>query len=388
MQELYNSPDLTRDNYLVDLTEEKQIRATLEPRQDAEALRMKRYLAMPDLSRTTGSPLHDIVEKAKNTPALKNFDDIIIPEIIDTHTLFDLFDFPADHVARSTSDTYYADETHVLRTHDTVMWHYFLNTPEVKKKIEEKKVLGVVCYGKVYRKDEIDRKHMNVFHQFGGLYLQPDEMGIMPIDELKNVLTQIVQGLFGADVKFQFLEDTFPYTDPSLQIEVEINGQWIEIMGGGMPKKSALKKMGLEGYNGWAFGFGLERLAIISMELPDIRLLWSDDERVKKQLKLGQKFNEVSKFPPVVRDISFIVPTDFVPNNYFDLVRETAPDMVEQVELLDKYENAEKFGEDKVSYAYRVTYRSLDKTLTGSEVDALHKKLEEVTAQTYGATIR
>ncbi len=388
MENIYNSPDLGRQDYVVDMSEEKQIRASLEPRQDPEALRMKRYLAMPDLSRTAGSPLHDIVEKAKSTPALKNFDDITIPEIIDTHTLFNLFDFPADHVARSTSDTYYADDMHVLRTHDTVMWHYYLNTPEIKKKIEEKKVLGVVCYGKVYRKDEIDRKHMNVFHQFGGLYLQSDEMGVMPIDELKHVLTQIVQGLFGADVKFQFLEDTFPYTDPSLQIEVEINGQWIEVMGGGMPKKSALQKMGLTGYNGWAFGFGLERLAIISMELPDIRLLWSEDERVKKQLKLGQKFVEVSKFPPVVRDISFVVTNDFVPNNYFDLVRETAPDMIEQVELLDKYENAEKFGEGKVSYAYRVTYRSLDKTLTSAEVDALHKKLEEVTAQTYGATIR
>jgi phenylalanyl-tRNA synthetase alpha chain len=169
---------------------------------------------------------------------------------------------------------------------------------------------------------------------------------------------------------------------------VDVNGQWIEIMGGGMPKKSALQKMGLKGYNGWAFGFGLERLAIISMELPDIRLLWSEDERVKKQLKLGQKFMEVSKFPPVVRDISFVVTSDFIPNNYFDLVRETAPDMVEQVQLLDKYENVEKFGTGKVSYAYRVTYRSLDKTLTGSEVETLHKKLEEVTNRTYNADIR
>jgi hypothetical protein len=88
---------------------------------------------------------------------------------------------------------------------------------------------------------------------------------------------------------------------------------WVEIMGGGMPKKSVLKKMGLEGYNGWAFGFGLERLAIISMELPDIRLLWSEDPRVKKQLKMGQKFVEVSKYPPIVRDISFIVDKSLIP---------------------------------------------------------------------------
>ncbi len=375
-------------NYMASRDEEKEILKKLDARQDAEAARIKRYLAMPDLSRTVASPLHDIVEKAKNTSALKDFDNIDIPEVIDTHTLFDLFDFPADHVARSKSDTYYVDDTHVLRTHDTVMWYYYLNLPEVQKKITENKTLGVVCYGKVFRKDEIDRKHMNIFHQFGGLYLQPDSMGVVPIDELKNVLSQIVKSLFGENIKYRFLDDVFPYTDPSLQVEVEVNGEWVEILGGGMPKKSSLKKIGLEGYNGWAFGFGLERLTIISMELPDIRLLWSADPRVTKQLKLGRKFVEVSKYPPIVRDISFVVNKDFIPNDYFDIVREIAPDMVEQVELLDKYENEEKFGKDMVSYAYRITYRSLDRTLTNAEVDELHKKLEEATIKSYGAKIR
>src|SRR3989338_9348943 len=142
-------------------------------------------------------------------------------------------------------------------------------------------------------------------------------------------------------------------------------------MGGGMPKKSVLSKLGLEGYNGWAFGPGLERFAMISMELPDIRLLWSDDERVKKQLKLGQKFTEVSKFPPITRDISFIVDNSFAPNIYFDLIRDIGGDLVEEVELLDKYENEEKFGKDKLSYTYRVVYRSNEHTLKSKEVDPL-----------------
>jgi phenylalanyl-tRNA synthetase alpha chain len=97
------------------------------------------------------------------------------------------------------------------------------------------------------------------------------------------------------------------------------------------------------------------------MELPDIRLLWSEDPRVTKQLKLGQKFVEVSKFPPVVRDISFVVPNTFVPNDFFDLAREIVPDMLEEVTFIDKYENAAKLGEGNVSYAYRITYRSLDR---------------------------
>lgn len=375
--------------YKISRSEEEEILKGLEKREDAEAVRIKRYLGMADLSRTPDSPLYDMVERVKKVKTLQNFDVIDIPEVISTEILFDLFDFAPDHVARSKSDTYYINEKNVLRTHDTVMWHYYLDLLEIKKKVEEKENLGVLCYGKVFRKDEIDNRHMNIFHQMGGLFLQPDEKGIMPLESLKEVLSEIVESIFGKEVKYKFLDDTFPYTDPSLQIEVEINGNWIEIMGGGMPKKSVLKKLGLEGYNGWAFGFGLERLAIISMQLPDIRLFWSEDERVKSQLKLGQKYKEVSKFPAVLRDISFIVENTFEPNTYFDLIRETiGEEMIEEVKLLDKYENIEKFGEGKISYAYRIIYRSLDRTLTNEEIDLLHKKLEEKTKEVYSAIIR
>lgn len=375
--------------YKIPLDEEKEILKKLESREDAEALRMKRYLSMPDLSRTEGSPLYEIMEKIWKLPTFKNFDNIIIPEIVSTDILFDLFDFAPDHPARSKSDTYYVDNTHVLRTHDTVMWYYYTQLPEVKARLAAKKPLGVICYGKVYRKDEIDNRHMNVFHQFGAWYMTPADTMPLTVEDLKNALIEIVKAIFGPETNYRFLDDTFPYTDPSLQIEVLINGQWIELNGGGMTKESVFKKFGVEGYNAWAFGIGLDRAAIISMELPDIRLLWSDDPRVKSQLKLGTKYKEVSKYPPVVRDISFVVSASFVPNDYFDLIRETiGEDMIEEVSLLDKYENEEKFGKGKVSYAFRVVYRSLDRTLTGEEVDALHKKLEEKTKEIYNAAIR
>ncbi|MCC7500466.1 hypothetical protein IT396_01535 [Candidatus Nomurabacteria bacterium] len=375
--------------YRIDTKTEEETKKSLESRQDTDALRMKRVLSMPDLSRTPGHPLYELVERARATPTLSTLDNIIIPEIVPTTIAFDLFDFPPDHPARSPSDTYYATKTDILRPHDTVMWYYYLNLPEVKERIARGEDVGCVCYGKVYRKDEIDNRHMNVFHQFGGWLLQPDSKGIMPLDELKRVLTEVVEGLFGSGIEYRFLDDTFPYTDPSLQVEVKVGDRWIEILGSGMPKKSVLKKMGLEGYNGWAFGFGLERLAIISMELPDIRLLWSTDPRVTAQLKLGQKYKEVSKYPAVVRDISFIVDKRFAPNDYFDLIRETVgEDLIEEVSLLDKFESAEKFGADKISYTYRIVYRSLDRTLTSEEVDALHKALEQKTAAEYGAQVR
>ncbi len=369
------------------LDEEKRLKVELEKRTDNEALRIQRYLSMPDLSRTEGSPLKEIVDRTLKVPALTDFDTIEIPEINSVEVLFDLFNMPEGHPARSKSDTYYIDDKHVLRTHDTVFWYYYLNLPEIKEKIANKQSFGAICYGKVYRKDEIDNRHMNVFHQMGGLFLAPDGVGVTP-DDLKGVLSEIAKAIFGDKVEFRFYDHNFPYTDPSFEMEAFINGQWIEMLGSGMPKKTVLSNFGLEGYHGWAFGFGLERLAIASTSLPDIRLLWSDDERVKSQLKLGQTYKEVSKFPQVVRDISFVVGEGFVLNDYFDAIRTIGGDTVEQVELLDKYENEEKFGPGKTSYTFRITYRDLHKTLTNVEVNEMHAKIEKFTTDDFGGIIR
>jgi len=116
--------------------------------------------------------------------------------------------------------------------------------------------------------------------------------------------------------------------------------------------------------------------------------LWSDDPRIKKQLKLGNKYIPVSKYPPITRDISFVVNKDFVPNNYFDLIRDLGGDLVEQVELLDKYENAEKFGEGKISYTYRIVYRSNDRTLVSEEVDEIQNKIYSETEKQFNAELR
>jgi phenylalanyl-tRNA synthetase alpha chain len=373
----------------IDTTDQERLIKELDSRSDAEAMRIKRYLAMPDLSRTSDSPLHEIVERVKKVPALGGLDVIKIPEIVPAEITFDLFDFPADHVARSTSDTYYVDAKNILRTHNTVSWYYYFNDKNVKEKFAKGENLGALCFGKVYRKDEIDRRHMNVFHQIDGWKIIPNSQGQLTLDDLKRVLSEVVENVFGKDTEYRFLDDNFPYTDPSTQIEVMVDGKWVEILGAGMIKPSVLAKLGITGYNGWAFGFGIERLAILSMELPDIRLLWSNDERVKKQLVLGNKFKEVSKFPAVVRDISFVVESaTFQPNVYFDLVRDVIGDMAEEMALVDEYENAAKFGEGKKSYAYRVTYRSLDRTLTDAEVNDLHKKLEEETRKVLNAQVR
>ena len=371
----------------IDSPEEAEVARQLNERSDSESLRIKRFLAMPDLSRTEGRPLKEIADRAMQTKSLEEFDVVEVPEIVPTHILFDLFNMPEGHPARSPSDTYYVDNKNVLRTHDTVFWYYYLNNPTVKERIKNKETLGVVCYGKVYRKDEIDRSHMNVFHQFGGLLIAPDDVKTISPDDLKKALTEIAKSIFG-NINFRFYDHNFPYTDPSFEMETEIHGRWIEMLGSGMARKSVLANFGLTGYHGWAFGFGLERLAMASMELPDIRLLWSQDPRVVKQLKLGQKFQEVSKYPPIMRDISFVVNKDFVPNDYFDLIRDLGGDLVEKVELIDKYEDPKKFGLDKVSYTYHIIYRNMERTLKSEEVDEIQDKIYKQTSEQFKAELR
>jgi len=379
------------DNYIkIEEKDSGKFKKLLESRHDPEGERLKRFIAMPDLSRTPGSPIQELVRRIFDIPRFKAFDNIEVPEIVRADTSFDLFNFPAEHPARSKSDTYYLDEENILRTHTTVMWYYYLQQEKIKAKIATGEAFGTLCHGKVYRKDEIDRNHMNVFHQMDGLYLCRKEEKIIDLYDLKEVLTEIAHAIFGPDIEYRFNVDTFPYTDPSCEMEVKIGERWIEVLGSGVVRGNVIEKLGVnpEEYNGWAFGFGLERLAIISMALPHIRLLWSYDPRVKKQLKLGNKFKEVSKFPPITRDISFIAGKDFIPNNYFDLIRDFGGDLVEQVELLDKYENEQKFGKDKISFTYRIVYRSNERTLMTEEIDPIQAKIYSETAKQFGAELR
>jgi phenylalanyl-tRNA synthetase alpha chain len=369
---------------------EERLKKALEGKNDPESKRLLRFLAMPDLSRTPGSPIYELVGRILKLKNFADFDIIRIPEIVPADVSFDLFGFPPNHPARSKSDTYYIDDQHILRTHTTVMWYYYLAQKAIKDKIKKGLPVGSLSYGKVYRKDEIDRHHMNVFHQMDGWYLCRKEEKIITTEDLQNVLADIARAVFGPTVKYRFNKDDFPYTDPSLEMEIERGNKWVEVLGSGVVRGNVLKNLGVDPniYNGWAFGFGLERLAIVSMELPDIRLLWSEDERIKKQLRLGNKFREVSKFPPIVRDISFVVDKNFVPNNYFDLIRDLGGNLVEEVKLLDKYENTEKFGPNKVSYTYRIIYRSNERTLKNKEIDPIQDKIYQETKNQFGAEIR
>ncbi|MEK7184999.1 MAG: hypothetical protein AAB726_00025 [Patescibacteria group bacterium] len=383
---------MKRTQYNVSLDEQTQILKTLDDRADTQAERLKRYIALPDLTRTEGGPLKVITDTIISLPSLKDFDIIETPEVISPSIVFDLFNFPKDHPARTQSDTYYVDDTHILRPHTSLMWKYYLEIPEVLEKLEKDGQVGALCYGTVYRRDEIDWQHTNVLHHIDGLYLCKKSVKELGQPDLENILWEVARQIFGKDVKAEFRVDHFPYTDPSLEMNIAWGEKWIEILGAGIVHPAVIKNLGLdpEIYNGWAFGFGVDRLAMIKMQIPDIRLLRSEDERVKKQLAdINHKYQAVSKYPSVVRDISFVVDkASFNEFRYYEIVREIGDDLIEEVKLLDKYESESKFGAGKISYTFRITYRDLDRTLTSEEVDVVHKNIENKTTEEFGAMIR
>ena len=151
-------------------SEAEKVFARLEKKTDFKSLRIKRLLALPDLTKKTGSPLKMFVDTICGLPRFKNFTILQVPEIVTVKTNFDLLNTPQDHPSRRGTDTYYPEEGWVLRTHTTVMWSYHLSE-EVRKELETKGEAGALAYGKVYRKDEIDRSHYPAFHQIDGWYV-------------------------------------------------------------------------------------------------------------------------------------------------------------------------------------------------------------------------
>ena len=382
---------MKRENIVANDPVSKKLLGELKTKTDTKSERIKRLLALPDLSRRTNSPLKFIIDAILNLPIFKDFDVLEFPEIVSVRDNFDLLNAPADHPSRKETDTYYVDPNYVLRTQTTVMWPFYLQRAEAIEQLKKEGEIGLLSYGKVFRKDEIDRNHFPVFHQIDGLYICKKEKKIIGIPELQEVLTAITKAIYGDSVTYRFLGDTFPFTDPSTQIEIQRGDSWLEVVGAGVVHAQVLKNLNIdpEVYNGWAFGFGLERLAMAKMDIPDIRIFWSDDPRITGQFKdISSVYKEVSKFPMTYRDISFIINKDVSLNNYYEIVRDCAGDLVEEVKLTDKYENAEKFGGDKISYTFRITYRSPERTLTNEEVNQIQEKIIEKTKQELSAAVR
>jgi phenylalanyl-tRNA synthetase alpha chain len=379
-----------RKNIVINDPNEGILIKELEKRTDIKAERIKRLLVLPDLTKKENSPVKIINDKIMSLPVWADFDVVEIPKIVTVEDDFDLLNTPQDHPSRRESDTYYLDQTHILRTQMTVMWPYYFRDKEVLEKLEKDGEVGSLSPGIVWRKDEIDRKHFPAFHQTDFLYVCKKDKRIITLKELQDIQADAIKAIFG-DIEFRFLVDTFPFTDPSTQAEINWNGNWIEITGAGLVHPNCLKNFGLnpEVYNGYAGTFGLDRVAMIKMGIPDIRILWSEDPRITSQFKdINSKYKEVSKYPETSRDISFIIDKNINLNNYYEIVRDFAENLIEEVKLVDEFEDDAKFGKDKKSYTFRIVYRSPERTLTNEEINKIQEEIRSKTVQDLNAVLR
>jgi phenylalanyl-tRNA synthetase alpha chain len=300
--------------------------------------------------------------------------------LVSTQQNFDQVLVPPDHVSRSPNDTYYVNAATVLRCHTSAHQVETLRSG----------ASAFLITGDVYRRDAIDATHYPVFHQMEGVRVfTPEEWAAAGATdgtahaaaELKATLEGLARHLFG-QVEIRWIDAYFPFTDPSYEMEIFFNGQWLEVLGCGVMQQSILDGAGGTGKRAWAFGLGLERLAMVLFGIPDIRLFWSSDERFTRQFKAGgfkaggagAKFSSFSKYPPCLKDVSFWMPNSdaFTENNLCEVVRSVAGDLAEEVKLVDEFLN-KKTG--RTSRCYRVVYRSMERSLTDEEINALQAEV-------------
>ncbi|WP_174888880.1 phenylalanine--tRNA ligase subunit alpha [Candidatus Williamhamiltonella defendens] len=197
------------------------------------------------------------------------------PEIEDIEHNFDALNIPSHHPARTEQDTFWFDSERLLRT----------QTSGVQIRTMKKKgpPLRVIAPGRVYRHD-YDQTHTPMFHQMEGLILDSD----ISFANLKNTLQCFLQYFFQKDLPTRFRPSYFPFTEPSAEVDVMTqNGQWLEVLGCGMVHPNILTHLNIdpEHYSGFAFGMGIERLAMIAYGVTDLRAFFENDVRFLKQFK-------------------------------------------------------------------------------------------------------
>ena len=373
----------------------------LTEREKAYISRIIRVYNMPDLSKQEWNPVEMIISKIVNSEYYRDFTKLKIPEIVWEYETFDLFNFEMDHVARRPSDSYFINknsentkESMLLRPHTSVMWYHYLVKWWWFEKLDKDWEIKILSWWKTYRVDELDKTHHECFHQIDGLRIVEKSKEIINQDTLKDVLVNTIKSIFWMEVPHKFHEDFFPYTQESLEVEIEYNWRKIEVLWSWVVHPNVLESLWIdsEKYNWWAFGFGIERLAMLLKDIPDIRIFWSQDPRVLEQWWNFNPYNEVSNLPPVYKDISFIVDKKLFEKDIkeseksweiellneadsFDIawiVRNIAWDLIEEVRVVDIYENDKLFWEDKKSVTINITFRSLERSLTHDEINKLY----------------
>ena len=370
---------------------------------------------------------------------------------------FDSLGFAKDHPGRSRTDTYYINKDTVLRTHTSA------HEAEI---FRNNKNEGYTISADVYRRDAIDRSHYPIFHQMEGAKVwdrrkvpggdvakavwndlrslpkhglsiedlnptfhaernplqvenhRPEEVEAIAA-HLKRSLEGVVVELFSRaqkaaiaaghvdanalePLRIRWIEAYFPFTSPSWELEVFWQGDWLELLGCGVTKQDILINAGVPDQIAWAFGVGLERVAMLLFSIPDIRLFWSKDPRFLNQFSSKDNINTFvpfSKYPECYKDVSFWLRSlsssagggmrsnmeDFHENDVMEIVRDVGSDLVEDVRLVDDFVHPIS---GRKSLCYRIKYRSLERTLRNKEVNQLHENVIKQLVEKLGVEVR
>ncbi|GAB6138271.1 phenylalanine--tRNA ligase subunit alpha [Halanaerobaculum tunisiense] len=209
------------------------------------------------------------------------------PDVETDYYNFAGLNFPENHPARDMQDTFYVGEDQLLRTHTSSV--------QVRTMEQTEPPIRIIAPGRVYRSDEVDATHTPVFHQVEGLMVGED----ISFANLKEILIRVVHELFGQERQVRFRPSYFPFTEPSAEVDVSCancngagcsicsNTGWLEILGAGMvhPNVLEMSDIDAEEYTGFAFGIGVERIAMLKYAIDDIRLLYENDIRFLQQFK-------------------------------------------------------------------------------------------------------
>lgn len=229
-----------------------------------------------------------------NTIALEEVERIFVgmgyevvegPEVEKDYYNFEALNIPANHPAKDEQDTFYINKEILLRTQTSGV--------QVRVMEKQKPPIRMIAPGRVFRADEVDATHSPSFHQIEGMVIDKD----VTFADLKGTLAEFAKEMFGEDTKVKFRPHHFPFTEPSAEMDVSCfkcggkgcrfcKGEgWIEILGCGMVHPKVLKGCNIdpEEYSGFAFGVGLERIALLKYEIDDMRLLYENDERFLEQ---------------------------------------------------------------------------------------------------------
>ncbi len=259
---------------------------------EAEIMEAKLKEEVIDVTLPAKKP--EIGHRHPNTIALEEVERIFVgmgyevvegPEIEKDYYNFEALNIPADHPAKDEQDTFYINSDILLRTQtSSVQVHVMENqTPPIR----------MIAPGRVFRADEVDATHSPSFHQIEGLVIDKN----VTFADLKGTLAEFAKELFGEETKVKFRPHHFPFTEPSAEMDVTCfkcggtgcrfckGSGWIEILGCGMVHPRVLTMCGIDPkeYTGFAFGVGLERIALLKYEIDDMRLLYENDIRFLKQ---------------------------------------------------------------------------------------------------------